>query len=245
MYTNSYSTQRQFNFVQRQLALFRQSWLIGAAAVFGLLLLISLVTAWYKPYNMRGVLDTYNTFMFLGGLVFTSQMFQELHASNRSYAFLTLPVSTSEKLIGAWLISFPLYILGFTLITFIIYVISGSIAGFPVSPLSYFSSDYLQTVANYWVVQTIFLWGACYFRKLNFLKTLLVLVLLPIVVGLFVGLIGWLLFGNATVQINDEATELMNVFKDVVAPVMQVLWYGVLGPYMLLTTYFTLKERQV
>ena len=244
MYTNIYSTPRQLNFVSRQLSLFRQGWMIAAAAVFGLFLVISVVTAYFNPSELRGLRGLYHTGLTIGGLIFTSQMFQELHAANRSYAFLTLPVSTLEKLVGSWLLSAPLFILGYTVVTFAIYLLSALVAGRPEVAFNYFGYEYWKTVGNYLVIQTIFLWGACYFRKMNFLKTLLVIVVVPIIVGLYGGLLGWMLFGGETnIQIND--TTFNSIFGGYFPAIMKFLYYGVFGPYMLVTTYFTLRERQV
>ena len=245
MYSNLYSTPRQINFVQRQLSIFRHGWLIAAAAVFGLLFIISILTTYFNPtklYNLKGM---YTGILFLGGLVLTSQMFQELHAPSRSWAYLTLPVSTLEKLIGAWLLSSPLFILAYTAITFAIYLFSTLIAGFSISPFSYFSYEYWDTITSYMVVQTIFLWGAAYFRKLNFLKTLLVLVVLPIILGIYGALLGWLLFEDTNIHIGPDTTEINGIVNHGVVPIFRFMWYALFGPYMLLTTYFTLKERQV
>lgn len=246
MYTNIYSTPRQYNLILRQLSLFRQGWLIAAAALFGLILLISLFTAYFNPdglYQLRS--GMYYSFLTLLGLIFTSQIFQELHKPNRSYAFLTLPASTLEKLIASWLLSSPIFILAYTAITFVIYLISTLVAGRPEMAFGFFTNDYWITVANYVVIQTIFLWGACYFRKNNFLKTLLVLVLLPIVVGMYAALLIWLLFGSTNINIGPNTMVINETVFPNIGNIMKFLWYGVLGPYMLLTTYFTLKERQV
>jgi hypothetical protein len=246
MYSNIYSTPRQYNFILRQLSLYRQGWLIAAAAIFGLLFLISVLIGYFKPgglYQLPGGL--YYGFMTLIGLIFTSQMFQELHTPSRSYAFLTLPVSTFEKLIAAWLLSSPLFVLAYTAVTFVIYLISTLVAGTPDIVFNYFTPAYWSTIANYMVIQTIFLLGACYFRKTNFLKTLLVLVVLPIVFGLFAGLMVFLFFGSTNINIGPDTITINETVFPNLGLVMKFLWYGVLGPYMLLTTYFTLKERQV
>lgn len=247
MYTSIYNPNRQFQFIKRQAILFQQRWYIAAGAIFGLMLLISLLTAYFYPYNINGVLNMYYVVLFIGGLIFTSQMFMELHSPNQAYAFLTLPVSTLEKLLGSWFISSPLYLLVYTAATYLIYLLSTLITGFEISPLDYFSESYWNTVGSYLVMQTLFLWGACYFRKSNFLKTVLVTIVFSLALGIYSGLLGWMLFG-ANFQGNVNVTDsqpLQNFMENYYAPVSEFLFWGVFGPYLLVTAYFTLKERQL
>lgn len=245
MYTSLYNPNRQYNFILRQATLFKQRWFIAAAALFGVLLLISLVIAYTKPYSLAAVREFYHVVFVITGLIFTSQVFMELHAPNQAYSFLTLPVSTLEKLLGSWFITSPLYVLAYTAATYAIYLISSLASGFAVSPASFFTSDFLYTIALYMVIQTIFLWGASFFRKNNFLKTVLSLLVLFITLGLWGGLLMWLLFIDKFEITGAADTNIESTNDNIVKPFVQFLFWGILGPYMLLTTYFTLKERQL
>lgn len=244
MFTNSYNPQRQLLFVRRQLALFQQPWLIAAGVVFGLLLIISILAAIYNPQQLYEIQGLYLAALLIGGLIFTSQIFKELHSPHRSYFFLTLPASTLEKLAGAWLLTSPIYILGFTLISFIIFLISFLIGGIPFS-LSYFFNEELGgTITSYMVTQTIFLWGAVYFRKNNFLKTVLTLIGFILCLAAYVGLLVWLNFiAGGKMLITSE--EVSPQFENIITLTSEIFSYAIFGPYMLLMSYFTLKERQV
>lgn len=244
MSTNSYNPQRQLLFVRRQLTFSQQTWLIAAGAIFGILLIVSVLAAMFKPAELYEIHRFYLAAFFFGGLIFTSMVFKELHSPHRSYFFLTLPASTLEKLVGAWIITSPLYIVGFTLLSFIVFLLSFLIAGVPFS-LSYFFNDGLgEAIISYMVIQTIFLWGACYFRKNNFLKTVLALIVLGICYALFLGLLVWLLFeSNGNVQLNEG--DLPSGLLDMLNNMTSIFFWGILGPYMLLMSYFTLKEREV
>lgn len=244
MYTSLYNPNRQYHFVLRQATLFKQRWIIAAAALFGVMLLISLFTAYTNPNGLAGMREFYTVIFVITGLIFTSQVFMELHAPNQAYAFLTLPVSTLEKLIGSWFITSPLYVLVFTAATYAIYLISSLVSGFAVSPASFFTQDFLYNIGSYMVIQTIFLWGASFFRKNNFLKTVLSLLLLFISLGLWGGLLIWLFYGQE-INVTGADAEIEATVENILKPAMQFLYWGVLGPYMLVTTYFTLKERQL
>jgi hypothetical protein len=244
MHSSIYNPERQLLFVQRQATLFRNRWFIAAAAIMGVLLLITLATAYFSPQKLHQMVGFYQFTFWLVGLIFTSQIFLELHAPNQAYSFLTLPVSTLEKLMGSWLLTSPLYVLGFTAISYLIYLLGVLVTGFAVSPLTFFAQGYWQSVASYMVIQTIFLWGAVYFRKNNFLKTVLAQLVLSVLLGLYVAALVMVLYGG-NLNIESETSQPPAFVENVFVPIMNVLYWGVLGPYMLLVTYFTLKERQV
>jgi hypothetical protein len=251
MFTNSYNPQRQLLLLRRQLSVSQQNWLIAAGAIFGVLLIISVLMATFMPGSLPEIQGFYLAAFTFGGLIFTSLIFKELHSPHRSYFFLTLPASSLEKLVGAWLITSPLYILGFTLLSFIIYFISFLISGLPFS-LSYFFNERLgESILSYIVIQTIFLWGAVYFRKNNFLKTVLTVLVLGILLSIYATALRYLLLDNQMLLfVKEEDLVVAPGFppsafpSDLVKPIFQfTIW--ALGPYMLLMTYFTLKEREV
>ncbi len=246
---NIFNTQRQYNFILRQFSVYQNKWTIAAAVIFSLLLLISFGKAILDPSDLYDILGSYKGIFFFGGLILTSQVFSELHSPHKSYALFTLPVSNLEKLTGSWLITSPIYIFVFWTISFIIYCSSFLIAGEPIAVNQFFSSGLGNSIATYMVIQTIFLWGACYFRKNNFMKTVLSLIGLFIMTGMFAGLLTFLMFNEDNVLVfninSNDYANLDNTTKRLLEGTTQFLFWAVLGPYMLLMSYFTLKERQV
>lgn len=246
MSTNIFNPQRQYLFVQRQISFFQDRWVIAGAAVFGLLLIFSLGMAIINPIELYGLLGFHSAVFFFGGLILTSQIFSELHSSHQSYSLLTLPASTLEKLLGSWLITSPIYTIAFWAISFFTYCLSFLIAGESIALSHFFSEELWGSIGSYLVFQTIFLWGACYFRKNNFLKTALALIGLAIALGLFTVTLGYFLLNHHgltfTTEDHGELTMVTNTF---LKPTIEFLFRVVLGPYMLLMSYFTLKERQV
>lgn len=243
MSTNIFNPQRQYHFVLRQFSLYQQRWFIAAAVIFGLMLIISVLHALFNPLSLYGIRDNYNGFFFIGGIILTSQIFKELHYPNRSYSFLSLPASTLDKLIASWLLTSPLYIIVFTLGSFVIYAISFLIAGIPFSFSHFFTASYGNTITTYLVVQTIFFWGACYFKKNNLLKTLLFLILLFFVLGIYTISMAWIFIGEGT-QIQIHSPGFQQLWVGTLKTIIEVSFW-LLGPYMLLMSYYTLKERQV
>lgn len=227
--------------------LFRQPWFTAAGVVFLGLLTATVIRAFTEPAELHRFQNLYLVTFFFGGLLFTSQIFKELHSPHQSYFFHTLPASTLEKLAGAWLLTSPIYILTFTLLSFAVFLLSFLIVGEPFS-LSYFFNDALgKIIISYMVIQTIFLWGAVYFRKNNFLKTVLAILVAGILLSVYgAALRHWLLDNQMLVFVKSEDFAGDYAFpSNLFGPYPKILFWWVFGPYMLLMTYFTLKEREV
>ena len=113
-----------------------------------------------------------------------------------------------------------------------------------------FDHKALITYANYLVIQPIFLLGAIYFRKMNFLKTVLALILVGFSIalysGLLTGLAVWINGGNHTFGKIDHYNITNNdaVIHFIVVNA-KILYWGLTAPFFLLVSYFSLKERQV
>lgn len=241
MRSNVFDGGRLVQFMRRQAAMHQQSALIAAGAVFGALLVISLLAAAFSRTGIAGLQGLYHAVFFLGGYVFASQVFGELHSPQRSYAYLTLPVSTAEKLVGSWLVVSLGYVVVYWIAVFLIYVVANLVAGAH-DPLDMFSADFGKSVLAFLSTQTIFFLGACYFRKNNFLKTLFALFLVVAVVGLYTSMVAWgLLSKDGNVNIGHDDGSQMGA---VIQQVSDVFFKYVLGPYLLIVSYFRLKERQ-
>ena len=83
---NRFSITRMLNFIRRQSVLNFSSLMIAAGAVFGALLVISLLIGYFGPQNITNLINVYLVAFFLCGLVFTGKIFAELHIPQKSYA---------------------------------------------------------------------------------------------------------------------------------------------------------------
>lgn len=234
-------------FVRRQLLLNINTIGVAIAAVVGMLLIISGLTAYSSPSNVQNLVPFYLVLLFIGGYVFTSKIFSELNSPQKSYAFLTLPVSTAEKLVGAWLIVTPLFLTVAIIGVFILIYISSLIAGQPADLPNILSNVHFQrTVGAFLVTQTFFFLGAATFRSNNFLKTLLALFAIALVVIGYTTLLGYTLLGEGTAHIGPgTGGELKGTAEFIFKELVPFLFWYVLGPFLLVVSYFKLKERQV
>ncbi len=253
-------TNKLFNFKRLYLLIRRQvlsntsAWLIAFGAIAGSLLLLSLLVAYFQPANLAGLTGLYFTVMFIGGYIFTSNIFGELHQSRRSYQYLTLPVSTTERLFSAWIITailFPVIaILSMALIVLVANLVMNFT--FDVTPFqSVFSTGSWTSVKLYMVTQSVFLLGAAYFRKNNFLKTVLALFVLSVIFQIVIATTAYFMFssfaedGGLNIRPQHITQQMENIFLIYVPATARVIFWYLTIPFFLIVTWFSLKERQV
>lgn len=251
---NTFSFKRLFLLGKRQVIANLTGMLIGLAAFAGTLLVINLLTVYFNPGIKLNLGVPFNLVLFIGGYVFTSIIFAELHNPQRSIPFLTLPVSNLERLVNAWLLTAILYpimvFLGFALVTALAYLILG--ASIPKGTFDFlWSAMALRVFLSYLITQSIFLFGAVYFRKHNFLKTILSLFVIMVVISTFLGLVGYLLFGtfhfDSNEFVNNSAFSpgMEKFFSETLVDIAKFAFYYLTVPFFLILTWFGIKERQV
>lgn len=231
-------------YLKRQLYMNISSMWIAIVAVVGVLLVISGLTAINSPNKIQNLVPLYLVVLFVGGYIFTSKIFSEMHSPQKAYAFLTLPVSTAEKIIGGLLIVAPVYLIialaGILMLSFT----SGLIAGQPMLIPSLTNKEFTYPIGTFLVTQTFFFLGAVAFRGNNFLKTLLALFIVTLIISAYSGGLGYLLFGKGHLQLGPES-ELKGTAEFIFKDVVPFLFWFVLPLYLLVVSYFKLKERQV
>lgn len=244
MTQDNFNISRLSHFIQRQVALNLTPMLIAAGGIFGLLLVVSVFTAYVDPVDIREISAFYMVTLFIGGFIFTSRIFSELNSPQKSYFYLTLPVSTLEKVIGSWVLSSPVYVVVFSIGIFIVYLITSLVAGTNHASISdIFNTSYFKIIGIYMVLQTVFFLGAAYFRNYNFLKTLLALFILQVIIGSYGGLLGWMLFGG-NLQSEDFSGSFQYFVEHTVPQIAHVFFWYLLALFLLVVSYFSLKERQ-
>ncbi|PRY06073.1 hypothetical protein CLV24_12855 [Pontibacter ummariensis] len=232
------------HFMKRQLYMNISSMWIAVVAIVGVLLVISGLVAYFNPEAVENLVPLYLVVLFLGGFIFTSKIYNEMNSPQQSYAFLTLPVSTLEKLVGAWLLVAPVFLVTALASVFILTFASATVAGQPARLPGLANGDLLRMVGSFMVTQTFFFLGAVAFRGNNFLKTLLALFLIAMVLAAYTGGLGYLLFGGGNHHL-EPGSELKGTAEFIFKEVVPFLYWFVLPLFLLVVSYFKLKERQV
>ncbi len=248
----SLNIHRLYFLIRRHILSNGKSWLIAYGAIAGSLLVLTLFRGYFQPTDIGGLTGLYFVAMFIGGYIFTASIYSELHHPQRSYQYLTLPVSTTERLLSAWIITafiFPLVaILTMALIVFI----GNLIMNFTLDSAPFtgvFSAGSWSSLKVYWITQSMFLLGAAYFRGYNFLKTVLALFVISVALQIIAGATGWILFGAPGTQVafgpEQMSQQLEDFFLRIFPSLARLVFNYLFVPFFLITSWFSLKERQV
>lgn len=250
---NQFSIKRIFHIINRQLAISLKPWIIGVAACGGFLLSVYLlqVLTLYGIFNLDAFTNIGFVILFVGGFIFSSNIFNELQSPVKSHFYLTLPARTEEKLIAAWLMSSVFFVI-VSLLMFVLIsvIISGVLVIFyngSMLVFNPFTNNVLTTVGVYMVLQTIFLLGGVYFRKFNFLKTLLTLFVVYQIFVIWAIIMVFLIIRPQGMMFGIEDSMFQGNFMliESFTTTMSIIFWYVLGPFFLIVSYFRLKERQV
>lgn len=236
---------RLYHFLLRQISLSLQPLSTSIIATFGILLLISFAVAQFNPSGLPSLVSLYLFVLFLSGFIFTSRILSELNSPQKSYAFLTLPASTLEKLIGSWLLSSPIFLVIYMLLTSFIFWLSLAQAGTTYLFAELFDQELFQSIGLYLILQTIFFLGAATFRSNNFFKTLLSLFVLFTSLGIFSLIVFYLFFKGEFYGEGEFSVGFSTLGNTLTHQVLAFLIRFVLPPFLLVVSYFKLKERQV
>jgi len=239
---------------QRYLMFNLKTWLVGLGAASCIIIVISLIQTYATSgiFSLNGMANFGQVLIFIGGYVLTSMAYSEIHTPARSQFFLTLPATTLEKLLSHWLITSVLYILLANVLLSVVLLAGNSIAylvwGSNISVFNPFGPGNLKLMAIYLSTQSVFFLGALYFRKNNFLKTILSLFALGTAINIIVLLFVMIVFGKpgfdgADLEMIDS--DLKFWVEETFPVIMKAIFYWILGPFCLLVSFFRLKEREV
>ncbi len=197
--------------------------------------------------------------LVLGGFMTSSMAFSELQDSQKAVQYLTLPGSTFEKYVSRVV----LVTIGWSLLVLIAYTLIAALAVAVSVPLFGRSCGlFLPTtswvwnaVGTYIVGDATFVFGAIYFRKHPFLKTLLAAVIVVLAYLLFSFIAFRIVFIGPFTTIIPSASEIDRVgqpinnlpksFTDFVTALGKVFTYGVLPLFLYVFGYRRLRETEV
>jgi hypothetical protein len=171
---------RRLGLLVRNDLLLEQRTLLIVSAIVAVLALFGPAGAVYLDYTGVAFYRTVFLIALFGfGTVTTSMSFTDLHGRTTSAQYLLLPATSLEKTAARLLWGTAVVIVGLLLLTTALSVVvevlklaafGGENAIFsPLDPIAW------SVIPHYLVVQALFFLGAAWFRRLNFIKTLLAL----------------------------------------------------------------------
>ncbi len=259
METNSnFSIQRIGYLIRKDIWESRKIAGIIGTAVFGLFLMIFMSFSKRATQTPHEVL--YPMLLFIGGFIFTSIIFRELYTKARGQFYLTLPASNFEKFSSKWLISAILYPIAITIFYWLFSIIANAIYTYwNGESLVGFMTDWMGALKDlipiYIVTQAIFFLGAITFTKYNIFKTFFSLfalgMFLMLVFGFLFRFVMWDYFSGMAFNpefngLQLETSSSVQVFvQDYVLDAIKYLFWLGFAPFLLLVSYFKLKEREI
>lgn len=174
-----------------------RSIIISVSAIAGFVIFASAISSLNQNQGDFH-LKLYFMLLYIGGFIVTSRAFKELHNTQKSYTYVTLPGSLLEKFAERLISSSIGYALGALLVYSMSAAISESINqllfGYSHALFNPLSRTFLIGVAAFVVIQSVFLAGSVFFKKNSFIKTILMLTILAIVLSVIAVLIARFVF---------------------------------------------------
>jgi hypothetical protein len=256
----------------RDLAGGYRSLLIMMGAVAGGLLLFSVLTALGTSMTRGPVpgfyLNFYGQLLYLGGFIVTSLAFQEARRNGAALGYLMLPASPFEKLLSKLLATSVGYALGslifFTAASALSEGVNHLVFGFGLGFFNPFTAEVWKSIGHYLILQSVFLAGSVWFRKMPLVKTALSILVFAVACGTVVSIAGGLMFADRlsaqsvttsplVIHGNGWNLDLSRIFAEgtpamkgieVFQSIVKVLFYGLLAPAAWLAAYFKLRETE-
>jgi len=186
--------------------------------------------------------------LLVGGLVFTSTIFADLHHPLQRFHYLTLPCSNLERFLSRYLLSAPLYYL-YVLIVYAVFDwlaahVAQAFFGTSAAPFSPFDPWILDMTLGYFAWHALMFAGAIYFRSHAAIKTLLSTVIVALGLVVFAGAAVRLFYWSYFPTLLSWKTTGPLPFL-VMAPQVRYVVGFVLAAWALFVAYQCLREHEV
>lgn len=159
--------------------------MIGGAIIVGIIALLYIPMVALAPSNFKSlgpvnIMTIAFTLFTWAGYGLTSTMFEEINSAEFATQYFTLPASSFEKLTSALALSYISYsILGLFALHFISLILG-------IDSNFIFKIETFNNLLIYTIFQSVFLFGAAYFKTNNFLSTVVSILAFMIVFSLII-----------------------------------------------------------
>lgn len=248
--SNTFSIKRITLLMYRHVFYNLKTYLLSFAAVGSILIIISLLNTLGTNYLDKELFETLGkTFLFIGGLMLTSNIFKEISSKHRGWLYMMLPANPSEKILSYWLLTTVGYVviasLTMVVSSIVLSVLSTLIFKSAFYVFNPFSMAHLNILLQYCIVQSLFFFGAIYFQKNNFIKTILSVFVFNTILGIIAVFMFYLLFGTVGIDAKNLQLTDDHFFSAIIPYTTKVFYYGLMVPFFVIVSYFKLKEREV
>jgi hypothetical protein len=193
--------------------------------------------------------------LMAGGFFFSSRVFRDIHKSGQDLRYLTLPCSRLEKTIAKFVFTAVIYIVvslvGYFLMSVLASLVTLFFSGKSHGLFNPFAGSTLKLIGIYLVLQSVFVFGSLFFKRLPIAKTLLSAIALVFVVACFSGLVFLathidLVFRGMWTWWTDggrafDPGTMFGIWKEVPT----IIFCALVAPFFWVLTYIRLKEQEV
>ena len=254
-------------FVRKDLVESLRSSIIAVLAVAGVVFVVYVGAAIFERVGVPiGSIETdaangfdtiFSIIIYAGGLLISSRAFRESHDNARNHEWFMLPASIEEKFTARLLLTS----VGFVVVVSVTLFLTSALAAatsqiatrINFGVFNPFSREALLVILNYFVVQSIFLLGATYFKRHHFIRTMLALVVFMIGFSLFAGVVLRLVYhpyftGMIPTPAFDQfaiGLERMERAGRTLKVVGEIIYWAVIAPFCWFIAYLRLRETEV
>lgn len=255
-----FDPRRFFLLMRNELFIHRSFFIIFLAATVGVLFVLSSARFFSGSIRMIVFPNLYFIFLLIIGLIITEKTFRGIHDDVKGPAWLTLPASSFEKYSSRLFFCTVVIAAGSMVFFFLLSLLSECINHLLFEPshllFDPFKGQTLASTYKYFIVQSIFMLGAIYFKKNPFVKTVLGLVVYVFIFIISIAIALKIFFGGyfldlqsgsldaAIVMLFDESLALTKIWSIIKDSVYVAHWY-VLAPLCWITGYIRLKEKEI
>jgi hypothetical protein len=256
---NQFFSFRRFNLlVSKHWAENKKRYGLSVLALVGLLIiwfLFVLVVGDDEMLSDEFQQSTYFLSLFAVGTFYGSQYFRDLASKPKGSNFLLVPASTFEKLLCSLMYTVVFFFIVFTAAFYLVDILAVSIANtvpgldkpegkiylvniFEVTFFSFNDNSTLNFLLFFFSVQSAFLLGSVYFKKYNFIKTIIT----GFVVWISLFLLVYFIVEHVLPEGKDN--ELLAQLPNWSTNLLRIMVYG-LAPLLWIVAYYRLKQKQV
>lgn len=242
---------RIIQFIQRETILLKGAVITTLSVISGIFFIVFLLYQRNDFFlSTAEFMSVFGKLYLLIGVLLIFSITKEIHNRKSNQLYFLIPISTLERLMAIWIITFMIYTIVFTVLGIVIAQCSialiSMVSDSDFYMLSIFSESYWGAIAFYFIMQPLFLLGAITFSKNRIGKTLLTILLVFFLMLIFNFLFyGMLNFGYDVFSGEELASEAFD--KASVDFSISGKWFfmGVFAPLVLLASYFKLIEKEV
>jgi hypothetical protein len=256
-----FSQRRFFLLIRNILFLNRSFFLISAVTIMGVLLLLSSIGIIGQNNNPVFYSSIYIPVLFICGFSITEKHFKDFHNEVRGMAWMTLPASQLEKFSSHVFFLLIVFAAGIMSLFFFTSLISEGInqmlLGSSHKIFNPFTEKVLSATYTYFILQSLFMLGAIYFKKSPIIKTILSLILYVFVFVIIVGVSMKIIFGgsawnfifagNPVTNVAELAYENDTLVKiwSVIGSATHIAFRYLLAPLCWVIGYIRLREKEI